>query len=61
MSNDTLVTLLLIVVILVLADVLLTGGVMMMTGATVMGAVVTHPLALIALIVLIGLLVTRIL
>ena len=60
MPNDTLVTLLLIVVIIVLADVLLTGGAMMMTGMSAIGGVLAHPLALIALIVLIGLAVIRI-
>ena len=60
MPNYTLITLLLIVVILALADVLLLGGAMMTTGASAMGAVVSHQLALIALVVLTGLLVTRI-
>ena len=61
MPNDLFVTLLLVAAILVLADFLLAGGAMMMTGVSAMGMVASHPLGLLALIVLIVLLASQLL
>ncbi|HLA16254.1 MAG TPA: hypothetical protein VJZ72_05085 [Candidatus Limnocylindrales bacterium] len=61
MPGELFVTLLLVAAILILADFLLVGGAMTMTGMTAMGAVASHPLGLLALVVLVVLLIGRVL
>ena len=54
---DPILTLLLVVAVLLVADLLLAGGAMTMTGMSAVAGVVVHPLAAIALVVLIVVLV----